>query len=172
MIALENNRLMPISWLCVLTFAAALGSGLMAGLFFAFSVFIMRALAGLPSVEGIRAMQAINVTVLNPIFLSVFSGTALAALVLAAAAVLRSSDASLWLLAGSAFYVGGCFLVTLVFNVPLNNRIAAVRAEEGADVWADYLRKWLPWNHVRTVGSLAACCAFILALLQLCGRTH
>jgi uncharacterized membrane protein len=61
-----------------LTLAAALGCGLLAGLFFAFSVSVMKALARLPSAEGITAMQSINVTIINPVFLATFFGTAAA----------------------------------------------------------------------------------------------
>lgn len=59
-----------------LTVAAALGSGLIAGVFFAFSNFVMKALSRVPSAEGLAAMQSINVMVLNPLFLGVFMGTA------------------------------------------------------------------------------------------------
>jgi uncharacterized membrane protein len=63
-------------WVALLTLCSALGSGLMAGVFFAFSTFVMRALARRPFAEGIEAMQEINRTVLNPWFLGVFFGTA------------------------------------------------------------------------------------------------
>ncbi|HZD26142.1 MAG TPA: hypothetical protein VE631_07765 [Alphaproteobacteria bacterium] len=72
----------------VLTILAALGSGLNAGLFFAFSAFVMKALAGLPPAGGIAAMQAINVAVLNRVFFAVFFGTAALSLALLAAAAL------------------------------------------------------------------------------------
>ena len=39
---------------------ALIGSGIIAGVFYAFSSFIMKALAGVPSGEGIAAMQSIN----------------------------------------------------------------------------------------------------------------
>ena len=52
-----------------LTLCAALGCGLMAGVFFAFSAFIMKALTRLPPRDGIAAMQSMNVAVLNPWFL-------------------------------------------------------------------------------------------------------
>lgn len=58
----------------VLTFASALGCGLIAGVFFAFSAFVMKALARLPPVQGIAAMQAINVAVLNRWFFAAFFG--------------------------------------------------------------------------------------------------
>ena len=62
--------------LFTIAFAAALGCGLMGGLFFAFSVAVMKALGRLPPAEGIAAMQSINVAILNPVFLTVFFGTA------------------------------------------------------------------------------------------------
>jgi uncharacterized membrane protein len=150
-----------------LTLAAALGAGLVAGMFFAFSAFIMVALKRLPSEGGISAMQSINVTVLNPVFFFVFFGTAVAALVLAIAAFAGwSPPRSLYLLAGALFYLAGTILVTMAFNVPLNNKLAAAGANstEGASVWKTYLSAWTAWNHVRTIAALAACASFILAL--------
>jgi uncharacterized membrane protein len=61
---------------------SALGCGLMAGLFFAFSVSVMRALAALPSAAGLAAMQSINVAIINPMFLAAFFGTAVACLLI------------------------------------------------------------------------------------------
>ncbi len=72
------------------------------------------------------------------------------------------------LLAGSLLYLAGTILVTIVFNVPLNNRLAAVAPEstEGAAMWQHYLRVWTAWNHVRTAASLAAAASFIVALVR------
>ncbi len=52
--------------ICILTFVAALGCGLVAGVFFAFSTFVMKALGRVPSAAGISVMQSINATVLTP----------------------------------------------------------------------------------------------------------
>jgi uncharacterized membrane protein len=71
--------------LLVLTLLAALGAGLIAGFFLAFSICVMAALGRLPPKDGIAAMQSINVVVLNWMFLGVFFGTGLLALILAAA---------------------------------------------------------------------------------------
>ena len=57
----------------ILIFFAVLGSGLVAGIFFAFSSFVMRALGRLPYQQGSAAMKAINVTVINPLFFLAFS---------------------------------------------------------------------------------------------------
>ena len=67
--------MMPLA-LCYLSLASALGAGLIAGVFFAFSSFVMPALAKLPAVQGVAAMQSINLVVLNRSFLGVFVGTA------------------------------------------------------------------------------------------------
>ncbi len=153
-----------LPWLAIL---AALGSGLMAGSFFAFSTFVMPALGRLPAAQGIAAMQSINVTVLNPWFFGAFFGTAALCLAIAGLALLD------WTGPGSAFLLGGCLLyligtigVTIAGNVPLNTALAAVPADSGtgAALWSRYLATWTAWNHVRTVAPLAATAAFILAL--------
>jgi len=155
------------SWLFVLTLLAALGSGIMAGLFFAFSSFIMQALAKRPAPVGIAAMQSINETILNPIFLTVFFSTALLSMVLAVLALIGwSGFGSGWRLAGALLYLIGSIGVTMQFNVPLNNRLAKAAPDtaEGAAAWAHYLKAWMPWNHVRTVGCIGATGSFILGL--------
>lgn len=154
------------SLLPILTFLAALGSGLMAGFFFAFSACVMTALGRIQPAAGIAAMQSINAVVLNPFFLGTFFGTAILSLVLAIGALAGWSEPGTgYLLAGSLLYFAGTFLVTVIFNVPLNNRLAAVtpNSAEGKAVWTHYLRVWTAWNHVRTVAPLAAMAVFILA---------
>ena len=94
-----------------LIFAAVLGSGLVAGIFFAFSTFVMRALGRLPQSQGISAMQAINVTVINPWFFLAFFGTGAVCLAIAFLA-LGSAAAAQRLLAGCALYLVGCLGVT------------------------------------------------------------
>lgn len=158
---------MIADFLFALTFAAALGAGLMAGLFFAFSAFIMAALGRLPPAGGIAAMQSINVGVLNPWFFAVFFGTGAAGLILAVAAVLQwDGPRAGYRLAGAALYLAGAILVTMRFNVPLNRVLAAAdpASAEGAGLWARYRSRWTGWNHLRTAGSLAATAAFVLAL--------
>lgn len=150
-----------------LTLVSALGAGLMAGLFFVFSTFMMTALGRLPPTVGISAMQSINVAILNPIFFLVFFGTAAASIVLAIVALAGwSQPGAAYLLAGSLLYLAGNILVTMAFNVPLNNQLAAVKPDstEGGAVWTRYLSVWTAWNHVRALACLAATTAFIVAL--------
>ena len=146
-----------------------LGTGLIAGVFFAFSAFVMKALAQLPAEQGIRAMQRINVVVLNPLFLGVFAGTA----VLSAVCIIASffpwgaPESLLALVAGSC-YLFGSFGVTAAFNVPRNERLARLDADsrEAREYWPIYVREWLLWNHVRTVAS-ALSSAFAAGALSL-----
>ena len=151
----------------VLRLLAALGSGLIGGLFFAFSVSVMGALARIQPAEGIAAMQSINRVILNPVFFLAFFGTALVCLLIAVASLLNWSGAGAgYALAGAALYLVGSIAVTIVFNVPLNNALAAASAStsEGVAVWANYLANWVPWNHVRTVACLAASALLTIAI--------
>jgi uncharacterized membrane protein len=146
------------------TFLAALGCGLIAGVFFAFSNFVMKAL---DRTQGISAMQSINVLVLNPLFLGIFVGTAVACGFLGIYSLLHwQSPGSVYLLAGGALYLFGTFGVTAAFNVPLNNTLARVDASkpEAIHAWRSYVTVWTRWNHVRTIAALAAAAALTIAL--------
>lgn len=156
--------------LVALTIVSALGSGLVAGVFFAFSTFVMGALGRLAPGQGIAAMQSINVVVINPWFFAAFFGTAVGCLVLAVFGLFNwSQPGTLYLIAGSALYLLGSILVTIAFNVPLNGALAAVEPSsvDGANLWTRYLSVWTSWNHVRTAGSLAAAASFIMAALRM-----
>jgi uncharacterized membrane protein len=146
-----------------LSIALTLGAGLVAGVFFAFSAFVMKALSQLPAPQGVAAMQRINVVVLGPLFLGVFVGTALVSAIAVAVAFVAwvPGRSTLWIVAAASYLVG-CFGVTMAFNVPRNEGLARMdgnAAETGA-YWRVYLHEWLLWNHVRTVAAtLAAGCA-------------
>jgi uncharacterized membrane protein len=150
-----------------LTFSTALGCGLIGGVFFAFSAFVMKALARLPPAQGIAAMQSINVAVINPRFLVAFFGTSAACVILGASSLFRwQRPGAVSLLVGSLLYLLGTTLVTIVFNVPRNDALAAVdpASDDGARLWADYVTSWTAWNHVRTAAGLAAAATLTIAL--------
>ncbi|MEQ1956139.1 DUF1772 domain-containing protein [Mesorhizobium yinganensis] len=150
-----------------LTILAALGSGVMGGLFFAYSTSVMGALGRVAPAGGIAAMQAINVVIQNPVFFIAFFGPALLAIVLAAAALLGwHGGSAVAICAGAFFYLVGIIGVTILINVPMNNALMAVdpNSAEGAQYWSTYLTNWTAWNHARTVAGIAACLSYILAL--------
>jgi uncharacterized membrane protein len=157
-----SERLLPI-----LAFLSALGAGLTTGTWFAFSVFVMAGLARIPAAQGIAAMQSINITVINPLFMAAFLGTGILSLAVATMAFLNwGQGGRLLLIAAAVLYLVGVLGVTMAFNVPLNDALAAVEpaSTEGAQLWSRYLSVWLAWNHVRAVAGLASFAAFVLAL--------
>ncbi|MCH8351768.1 MAG: DUF1772 domain-containing protein [Chloroflexi bacterium] len=155
--------------LFTLTLITALGCGLVAGILFAFSTSVMKALARLPSAQGIAAMQSINITVINPLFMGAFFGTAAACVLVVVFSLLRWNEAgAVYLLSGGLAYLIGAILVTLVFNVPKNDALASVdpASAAGARLWDGYVTSWTAWNHVRTAAALAAALLLTFALSQ------
>ena len=153
--------------LFALTLVAALGCALVAGVFFAFSAVVMKAVARLPAGEGIAAMQSIHVVVLNPWFMTPFLGTPPPrVLPLIYSLLQRHEPRAAYLLGGGVLYLIGTLLVTIVFNVPRNETLAAVTpaSTDAARLWAGYVASWTAWNHVRTAAALAAAASFSIAL--------
>jgi uncharacterized membrane protein len=154
----------------VVTILAALGTALLAGNFFAFSAYLMKAMSRLSAERGIVAMQAITTAIKSAVFLMLFFGTAVLCALLSVAALFHWSKAgAFYLLAGSLFYLIGAFPVTMMRNLPLNNQLMAATpdAKDARDFWKRYQVSWGMWNNVRTVTALAACVLFILALAQM-----
>lgn len=142
-------------WFC------ALGCGLMGGIYFAFSAFIMRALDGIDRAAGIAAMNSINTVILRSAFMPLFVGTTLASAALAVIGIVQAESArGPLLIAGGVVYVIGMFVVTMAFNVPLNDALLRGGARDPA-TWQRYFVSWTRWNHVRTIASLAAAALFI-----------
>ena len=146
---------------------SAIGCGLLGGLYFAFSTFIMTALGRIAQASGIMAMNAINVVIVQSLFMPLFIGTTLSSLVLAITAVLRwGQPGATAMLVGGVLYVVGMFVCTAVIHVPMNDALGAVDpvSTEAASLWARYLTDWTLWNHVRTISSTLACTLFIWAI--------
>lgn len=151
----------------VVTLLSALGCGVIGGVFFAFSTFVMKALNALPPPQGIAAMKSINVVVLNPLFLSVFLGTAVGCVALVISSMLSwEKPGAALVLAGGVLYLVGTLLVTIACNVPRNDALAALDpvGAESAQFWTNYIRVWTAWNHVRTIAAIAASGLMMIAL--------
>jgi uncharacterized membrane protein len=150
-----------------LTLAAVVGAGLVGGVFFAFSNFVMRALGRLRPSEGAAAMQSINITVITPTFMTALFGMGVVSLVLIGWGLADLDEPYAgWLIAGGVIYLIGEIATTGAYHVPRNNALARVdpASEEGARVWGTYLVEWTRMNHVRTVAGLAAAGLFAVAL--------
>jgi uncharacterized membrane protein len=158
-----------VNWLGTLKILAVLGCGLVAGVFFAFSTFVMSALARLPEAQGLAAMQSINITVINPLFMTAFLGTGIVSgLLLIFGATHKYHPGMGLMIAGGAIYIVGTIFTTFFYNVPLNDALASAKpgTVEGTHLWHNYLVQWTAWNHIRTVSSLIAAGAFLVGLYQ------
>ena len=149
-----------------LLWTSAIGCGLMAGVYFAFSAFIMTSLGRIAPASGIAAMNAMIVDIVGSSFMPVFLLTTLSAASLVVLGVVRwGQPGSALMVIGGAIYVLGMFVVTMMFNQPLNVALAAADpASQGVDFWSRYLTEWTMWNHVRTVASTIATGMFVAAL--------
>jgi uncharacterized membrane protein len=144
--------------LSVLTFVCSIGCGVVGGVLFAFSTFVMPALARLPGPQGMAAMQSINITAITPAFMLAIFGTGAGCAYLAVVSALDLSEPNAMArLIGSVLYVAGNVVVTMICNVPRNNALAAAdpNSPDGARLWQDYLVTWTRWNHVRTLTAIA-----------------
>jgi uncharacterized membrane protein len=147
------------------TVIGATGSAVIAGLMFAFSTAIMPALRKQTPGEGMRAMQHVNRLIQNPLFLLVFAGTALVCALVAIGTVLDEQPHPALRAIGALLYLIGTFGVTMVVNVPMNNKLDAQRDDAaGHEYWNRFLAGWLPWNHVRTLAGIAAAVLMVLSL--------
>ncbi len=142
--------------LLLLQATALLGCGALAGLFFGFSTAVMPALSQVPPAQAAAVMNAVNRLIQNPRFLALFMGTALACAALVAATFSHPGLGT----AAAVLFLVGVFGVTVVINVPLNNRLAA-----GAD-WATFAPGWVRWNLVRGVASALAALLMLPALVH------
>jgi uncharacterized membrane protein len=149
-----------------LTVIAAVGAALNAGVFFTFSVFVMKALGRLPAAQGLSAMQAINKAAPAPLFMTALFGTAVICVVLAVQAFTRlSRPGAVYLVIGSALFLTAIVL-TMAYHVPRNNALALLDpgSPGAAGEWTRYLTAWTSWNHVRTLTCLASAVTFTFAL--------
>jgi uncharacterized membrane protein len=156
------------SGLVALTFAAALGSGLTAGVLFGFSTFVMPALERLPAAHGIAAMQSINVKAVNPAFMAALFGSGVVSLGLAVFALTQLGESwAPYLVAAAVIYLAGPVGLTAGYHQPRNLALATRQPamSEAAGYWSRYLREWNRWNHARVAAALVASALLIGALL-------
>lgn len=149
------------------TLSAVFGSGLIGGVFFGFSTFVMGALQAITPSAGIAAMQSINIVVKNVWFCAFLFGLVPLCMWLGFASYASRDLASRLRLLASLLYLLGCIGVTFAGNVPRNDALALVDAHspEGAALWASFVPSWTLWNHVRCASSCLASLLFLLSLV-------
>ncbi len=146
--------------------AAAVGSGLVGGVLFAFSSFVMPALRRIPPAQGIAAMQSINRQAPTFAFMALVGGTAVLSVGVGLQALLqRHQPGAVWVVAGTVSYLVA-LAITGGFNVPRNDRLASFDATTpaAAHYWSTFLTEWTTGNHLRTALCIAAAASYTLAL--------
>ncbi|AKH44051.1 putative membrane protein [Altererythrobacter atlanticus] len=148
---------------------AVLAVGIMAGVYFTFSTFLMQSLDRLDRPAGMVAMQTINRVILVSPFLPLFFVSSLACAALVVAGVVYWNLPGSWqMAAGGAAYVLGMFVVTATRNVPLNNALEATdpAGPEGEAMWRRYMKRWMAWNHVRSVACVLSLALLVMAVME------
>ncbi len=141
----------------VLVVLTILGAGIVTGLLFAFSNFVMSALKDLPNDKGMYAMQQINKKIINPIFMFFFLGTPILCIFILFQTLSDFKFTNdIYLTIGAFAYLLGSFGITMLFNVPLNNQLETTNSSDADTVWPDYQNRWQKWNHIRTYVGIVA----------------
>ncbi|WP_340538260.1 anthrone oxygenase family protein [Nocardioides sp. GXZ039] len=148
------------------TAVTALGAAATGGAFLTYSTFTTAGLRRLSDADAMAAMQQINLEAPRSVsFMVLLFVPGLAGLVLAARALLAREPGSLLVLAGVGVYVVGVVGVTVAFNVPRNDTLAALDAATQHDGWRSWLSGWVAGNHVRIVSGLLAAALLVGSLL-------
>jgi uncharacterized membrane protein len=154
----------------ILTSLAAIASAAAGGMMYVFSTMVMRGLDRTEPVEAITAMRGINAEAnANPAFLLAYFGAAILAMAVGVFAVIQLRQPGSWVvLVGAVFGILGA-IITMVFNVPLNNHLDGVNPvglspADAAREWLAYFTTWTNWNHVRTATSFIAAALMLIGL--------
>ncbi len=159
------------TFIIVLMQFSVIAYALVAGVFLAFSDFIMRSLAATSDDGGVEAMQVINREVFRWVFMTLFLGMAPVSLLIDGYAWFNLSGPSgLLILIAAIVYLVGCIGVTIIFNVPMNEALSglALSSDATRDYWSQtYVPRWTFWNTVRTIASTAAATLLLFGLFWL-----
>jgi len=133
---------------------AVISFGLIGGVYFAFSFFVMQSLNNINSLNAIRTMNSINTVILKSPFMLLFFFSTFIAFILFLENFIFYKVLSYEGFA-SLIFITGMFLCTAIKNVPLNNKLANFKfddplSDSGIE-WENYCTNWLKWNHVRTI---------------------
>lgn len=154
----------------ILTSLAALFSAAAGGMMYVFSTFVMRGLDRTGPADAITAMRGINVEANNnPAFLLGYFGATILAFAVGVIAVIQLRQPGSWLLLVGAILGILAAIITMAFNVPLNNHLDTLNPEglsvaDAAREWQAYFSTWTAWNHVRTVTSFVAAAVLLIGL--------
>jgi uncharacterized membrane protein len=143
-------------------------TGIIAGLFFAWTVSVMNGLGKLPDREFILSMQSLNKEIQNPVFFIFLFGTVLLLPVAVFLSYKGASNISFWLILGAMLlYIIGVMIVTIAGNVPLNNILDGFSLQTSTPGEIASMRKKFeaPWNRLNLIRTLSGMLSFLLMLI-------
>ena len=156
-----------MTWIFIISATTAIGCGLIAGFFLTFSDFLMRALSLSKPSAGIEVMQIINVEVWKSVFIVLLWGFVAITACLGIYAFFNLSGPALpYILAGSSSYIIGVLGVSYLFNIPMNDRLAALdfNTPAATTYWREtYLPRWTFWNYLRAMAAGGTAICFLIA---------
>lgn len=161
---------MTYDWPLYFCLFLALWSAVVAGVFSAFSEFIMSALLKAEPASGIEAMQQINRDVIRTQFVAGLLSIAAFSTIFALYSLTVFEGAALvTLILAPLVYLPCVFVMTLAGNVPMNNRLDRLNhsSAEAHAYWLEYGHKWTRLNHVRSVGSVLTAGLYMIAAVTL-----
>ena len=160
-----------MTWLFIISAATAIGCGIISGFFLTFSDFLMRSLGLSKPSAGIEVMQIINIEVWKSVFIVLLWGFVAITAGLGIYAYFNLSGPALpYILAGSGSYIIGVLGVSYLFNIPMNDRLAALdfNTPAAATYWREtYLPRWTFWNYLRAVAAGGTAICFHIACILL-----
>lgn len=165
---------MTADWFLIVSGVSVIACALVAGVFLTFSDFVMKSLAASETAGGIESMQIINRKVFKFVFMVLLLGmSALSPLLIGCAYFYVSGSASSWAIADGTIYLLGVFLVSLVFNVPMNQRLDAMdyASSDAASYWKTYVPVWSFWNYIRAISSGGSAVCYLVACIWLAKGT-
>jgi len=153
----------------VLLFTTILLSGLVAGLLYAYSCSVNPGLKTLSDSEYVKAMQAINLAIQNPIFFISFMGLLLLFPVTSFQLYGSQTFSFVLFIGAMIIYFVGVFGITIFCNVPLNEQLAKFPILHATQHEISSMRQTFekPWNTYHTVRTFAAILSFGLTILAI-----
>lgn len=157
-----------MSFANLILLATALTTALIAGLFYAYFCSVNPGLSRLPDTEYLASMQAINLAIVNPVFLLSFLGPLLLLPLSTYLQFQISVSTRFWLLlAATILYYAGGFGVTVFGNIPLNDALAGLDLGAATPelVARERVKFENPWNRLHNLRTLACIVSFLLVIV-------
>lgn len=148
-------------------------SGLMAGLFYSWTISVTPGLARIDDVSYLKAFQAMNRAIINPYFVVVFFGLVVLLPLLSYLSFQTSMSSRFgYVLTASILYFVGIMGITIAGNVPLNNALEALHIESMTPEQMNDFRKSFEnkWNRLNLIRTISASVTFLLLAMACVGE--